>query len=248
MSQVTVSTVNPRKRKLPTGPVYGSMAKKARNSGTTAVNRIPRTLRSFPKTQRVKLLYSQIADLSITAGSPVGVVLRANGPYDPDVNAGGQQPRGFTQWSAFYERYTCVASKVHFRLLDKDTGTGTTGTVTGLYGVTLLDNTSFVTDVKTLLEDDETKYSGYDSYHAAAKIVNKVNVAKYFTVKDILDDPTLAGNTGTTLVGTPPTKQIYWRCWATQAPSSGAAAQTFVADILVEYDIIFTDPKDLPAS
>jgi len=212
------------------------------------VNRIPRTMRTFPKTQRVKLLYSQIGDLSITAGSPVTVTIKANGCFDPDPNLGGLQPRGFTQWGAFYERYTVVASRIHFRLLDKDTGSSTTGTVTGLYGVSLRDDTAFVTDVKTFIEDDDTNYSGYDSYHAAAKMTHKVNIAKYFTVKDILDDPSLAGKTGATGIGADPTKLVYWRCWATQAPSSGAAAQTFVADIRVEYDVIFTDPKDLPSS
>jgi len=249
MSQVTVSTANPRKRKLPSGRVFsmGPTPKKFRPV-VSSVNVIPRTLRTFPKTQRVKLLYSQVGDLSITAGSPVTVSIKANDCFDPDPNIGGQQPRGFTQWGAFYQRFTVVASKIHFRLLDKDTGTGTTGTVTGLYGISLRDDSAFVTDVKTFIEDDDTTYSGYDSYHAASMVKRKVNVAKYYSVKDIMDDPTLSGLTGTTGTGASPSKTVFWRCWATQAPSSGAAAQTFLADILVEYDVVFTDPKDLPQS
>lgn len=245
MSQVSI-TSRPLKRKFSFDA--GGVRKKAKPVAVMAVNRIPRTMRSFPKTQRVKLRYSQIQDFTVAAGTPAAINIRANGPFDPDALTGGIQPRGWAQWSAFYERYTCVGAKIHMRLLDKDTGTSVTGTVTGLYGITVRDSTSFVSDVKGFIEDDDTKYSGYDSWHAAAKVTHSINVAKYFTVKDILDDSQLGGLTGSTLVGSVPSKQVFFACWATQAPSTGASAQVFVADIFVEYDVIFTDLKDLPSS
>jgi len=249
MSQVTVSTGATRKRKTPSFSVHGSRPKKtARGAVAAAVNRIPRTLLGFPKTQRCKLRWSYLSDFNIASGgTPTVINVRANGASDPNADIGGNQPRGFVEWSNFYERYTVLSSKIHMRLLDKDTGTSTTGTVTGLMGIALRDSTSIVTSASTFIEDDESKYTGYDSYHAASKVTNAVNVAKYFTVKDIMDDPTLSGLTGV-LSSAVPTKQIFWKCWATQSPTTGAATQPFVVEILVEYDTVFTDPKDLTSS
>jgi len=133
------------------------------------------------------------------------------------------------------------------RLLDRDTGASVTGTVTGLFGIALRDTTNVVTAVETYIEDDKAKYKGFDSWHGNAQVTNYVDIAKHFTVKDILDDDSLQGTTGT-LSSVPPTQQAYWKCWATQAPASGASAQVFVVEILVEYDVVFTDPKDLASS
>lgn len=212
-----------------------------------SVNRIPRTAFGFPKTQRCKLRWSYFAPLTINAGTPAAVNVRANGPSDPNADIGGNQPRAFVEWSNFYNKYTCLGSRIHMRLLDRDTGTAVTGTVTGLFGIALRDTTNVVTAVETYIEDDKAKYAGFDSWHANAKVTNYVDIAKHFTVKDILDDDSLQGTTGT-ISSVVPTQQAYWKCWATQAPASGASAQIFVAEILVEYDIVFTDPKDLASS
>lgn len=247
MSQVTVSTGAPsRKRKLPST----SLARSKRVKGPTAVsvNRIPRTLLGFPKTQRCRLRWSYLSDFNITSGGqPTVVNIRANGASDPNADIGGNQPRGFTEWSAFYNKYTVLASTCHMRLLDKDTGTSTTGTVTGLYGVALRDTTALLPSATAPIEDDNSKYGAFDSWHPNHMITNSVNVAKYFTVKDILDDDTLSGVTGL-LLSTVPAKQLYWKCWATQSPASGAVTQPFQVEILVTYDVVFTDPRDLPVS
>lgn len=250
----SVITVTPASRKRSSSiagfSVHGTRAKKprgVRGAVAASVNRIPRTSFGFPKTQRVKLRWSYFAPLTINAGTPAAVNIRANGPSDPNADIGGNQPRAFVEWSNFYNKYTCVSSRIHMRLLDRDTGTGVTGTVTGLFGIALRDTTNVVTAVETYIEDDKAKYKGFDSWHANAQVSNYVDVAKHFTVKDILDDDSLQGTTGT-LSSVPPTQQAYWKCWATQSPASGASAQIFVAEIMVEYDVVFTDPKDLASS
>jgi len=128
--------------------------------------------------------------------------------------------------------------------MDKDTGTSTTGTVTGLYGIALKDTSGAVVAVKDFTEDDNCKYSGYDSYHAANSISMSFDNAKHFGVKNLLDNARLGGTTGTTL-GTSPLDQAYFCTWAMQAPSTGATAQPFMWDVMVTYDVIFTDPRDI---
>lgn len=206
--------------------------------------RIPRTLRSFPAQMRVQLKYHAFFDASIPSTGPVYYFWRANSVFDPDAAIGGGQPRGFSQWSNFYEKYHVMKSNCQLRLLDKDTGTGTTGTVTGLYGIALRDTTGAITNIREVTEDDDTNYSGYDSWHAGNKIMLKCDVKKHFGVQDILDNDNLGGTTGLTL-GSNPIDQVYFMTWANQAPSSGSASQPFAWDVLLTYDVLFSDPKDL---
>lgn len=219
--------------------------KKRANAAVASANRIPRSMKSFPKTMRVKLKYQVAFAGSIPAGNtPAQYFWRANSVFDPDAAIGGGQPTGFTQWSNFYEKYTVVKSTCQLRLLDKDTGTSTTGTVTGLWGVALRDSTGALTSLRQVTEDDNSVYSGYDSWHAAAKLKMGFDAAKHFGVKNLLDNNQLQGLTGATL-GSNPTEQAYFVTWAVQSPDAGATAQPFLWDVLLTYDVIFTDPRDL---
>jgi hypothetical protein len=129
-------------------------------------------------------------------------------------------------------------------LLDKDTGTsGSNQTSTGLYGIALRDG-SAATTVRELTEDDSSKYDGYDSFNAHRSITLRFDAAKHWGSANILDNDHLGGTTGAVL-GSNPVDQAYFMTWANQAPSSGAAAQPFLWDVMLEYDVIFTDPKDL---
>lgn len=233
------------KRPRGSSPAPKKSKKPKSMSVVASSNAIPRSLKSFPKSMRVKLKYNSIFDGSITSGSlPTQYVWRANSVFDPDAATGGGQPRGFAQWSNFYEKYHVVKSSCRLRLLDKDTGTGTAGTVTGLYGVAVRDSSGAVLTVREFTEDDYGKYSGYDSWHAASSIKINFDSAKHWGVNNLLDNDHLGGTTGTTL-GSNPLDQAYFVTWANQAPTSGSAAQPFLWDVMLEYDVIFTDPRDL---
>jgi len=209
------------------------------------VKAIARSVSQFPKSMRVKLKYQVSFNGSIPGGvAPQQYFWRANSVFDPDAALGGGQPTGFTQWSNFYEKYTVVKSNCRLRLLDKDTGTTTTGTVTGLYGVALRDQTTPLTSIRQVTEDSQSTYSGYDSYHAAASLTQYFDASKHFGVNNILDNNQLQGTTGATL-GSNPIENAYFVTWAVQSPDSSATAQAFLWDVLITYDVIFTDPRDL---
>jgi len=234
-----------KRKRIPENPyVSKSMVKRAR-SAVMSVNRIPRSLKSMPKQMRVRMKYNSIFDGSIVAGSvPTNYFWRANSVFDPDAAIGGSTPRGFAQWSQFYEKYHVVKSTCTLRICDKDTGTSTTGTVTGLYGVTVKDSSGAPLSIKELTEDDACKYGGYNSYTNDQSITLYFDSAKHFGVSNLLDNANLGGTTGTTF-GTNPVDQAYFNTWANQAPSSGAAAQPFLWDVMLTYDVILSDPRDL---
>jgi hypothetical protein len=233
-----------KRKRIPSNPYQNSFSrKKARVAAST--NIIPRSLKAFPKSMRVKLKYNAIFDGSITAGAtPTQYNWRANSVFDPDAAVGGGQPRGFTQWSNFYEKYHVVKSSCRLRLLDKDTGTsGANQTSTGLYGIAIRDG-SAATTVRELTEDDSSKYDGYDSFNSHRSVYLTFDAAKHWGTNNLLDNDHLGGTTGAVL-GSNPVDQAYFMTWANQAPSSGATAQPFLWDVMLEYDVIFTDPKDL---
>lgn len=71
-----------------------------------------------PDIMYVQMEYTATKEFSGAGASDlIGFVFRANGIFDPDFAAGGQQPLGHDQWQAFYRRYAVYASscKVMFQ-------------------------------------------------------------------------------------------------------------------------------------
>lgn len=72
-----------------------------------------------------------VVRLKYTANTTRGNVVfsdtqfRLNSPFDPEVAVGGNQPTGFDQWSAFYNRYRVFRCDVHVQQI----GTAVVGNV-----------------------------------------------------------------------------------------------------------------------
>lgn len=230
------------------GMSAGGKRKRSKGPVVTSTNTITRTLKQFPPEMRVKLRYASLTPATVPSGSSgFRQAYRCNSVYDPDPNVGGISAFGFAQWSNFYNRYTVVASSCTIRLLDKDTGTSTTGTVTGLCGISIRDSATPVPapTYENLICDVDAVHKGYDSYHATDTLTKKFNTAKYFGVKNIMDNFEYSGATGTTL-GSNPAIQSYYYCWAMQAPDAPAAAQNLMMEVVINYDVVFSQPADLP--
>lgn len=48
-------------------------------------------------------------------------IFRANGMFDPDTTAGGNQPRFYDQMQALYDHFTVIGSKITVRMINTDT-------------------------------------------------------------------------------------------------------------------------------
>lgn len=252
MSQVIVNE-NPLKRKY-TEDMGATIIqrkykkRKARGPVVSAAGKITRSLKQFPREMRVKLKYASLTPASVPSGTTgFRQAYRCNSVYDPDPNIGGISAYGFAQWSQFYQRYTVVASSATIRVLDKDTGTGVTGTVTGLYGISLRDSQtpSPSPTYENLICDVDSVHKGYDTYHANQTLTKKFDAAKYFGCKNIMDNVEYSGGTGTTL-GSNPAVQSFFYCWMMQAPDAPATAQSFMIEVVITYDVVFSQPADLP--
>lgn len=85
--------------------------KRMHRASKPAISRTQLSLRAVPDRMTVKLSYGDILTSSTTTAA-TNLTIRGNGPFDPDFTAAGHQPRGFDEWSAFYDSYTVVSSKL----------------------------------------------------------------------------------------------------------------------------------------
>lgn len=65
-----------------------------------------------PDRSYMKFKYATLYAGVINAGSTGHVVLRGNSLFNPDTRANSTQPFGFSQWSAFYNKYCVHGAKI----------------------------------------------------------------------------------------------------------------------------------------
>ena len=96
--------------------------KRARRSSTVGVAKsrprrrnalvsVPRNKIGFPQMMRTKLRYSTRVEFTPSGTDVQQFQLRATGLFDPQVNLGGHQPRGFDEFMKTYETYTVHGSR-----------------------------------------------------------------------------------------------------------------------------------------
>lgn len=229
-------------------PQYvGPLTTFKKRSKVGSANKIPRTLRDFPKEMRVKLKYSYFQDFTVGSGlSPNYLAFRANSVYDPEAGIGGSVPAGFVQWSNFYTLYTVVGSTCKVRLLDQVIDGTTIGAFNSLFGIAIKDSPTPVPSPTqtSFLTDADSVYKAQSSYTPNERCSLSFNAAKYFGVKDILDNSELSGRTGN-LAGANPSLQAFFLVWANQRVTGGASAQVCSIEIMLEYDVVFRQPADI---
>ena len=64
----------------------------------------------MPKTKVVRLKYVEFFSSNTGTAVPAVKYFSANGCYDPYISGTGHQPRGFDQWTAFYDHYCALRS------------------------------------------------------------------------------------------------------------------------------------------
>lgn len=75
----------------------------------------------LPQRVMVKHKYVTTYNPQLPSGlTPTAIVIRANGMYDPEVVLGGHQPMYFDQYSALYNHYTVIGSRVKFTIVNGD--------------------------------------------------------------------------------------------------------------------------------
>lgn len=224
----------PRKRKYP-------------NHGS-----VRRFKKRYPKPQKtlfpsktvinMKMNYIDNSTLNPGTGQAKGLVVSANGAYDPLPNIlGNRQPRGFDQMMQMFNHYIVLGSKI--------TATFTNGQATGaVCGIVLKDQNTVYTSIseytesQTIVKRNLPGGGGSGVSYVSRTLSMKVNPTKWLGRSNPFADPELKGN-----VASNPTEQCYYLPFV--YPADGASDISVVLiDMTVEYVIAFIEPKEPPAS
>jgi hypothetical protein len=172
---------------------------------------------------------------TITSGASAAgtYVFSANGIFDPDITGSGGQPMGFDQMMTFFNHYTVLKSRI--RVVFMTNATALRATV----ALSTSGSSTAVSVIENLVENGDItfqilEYAG--AMGGTATMRREVASTAFQTVRFATDNPDLSGD-----VASNPTEQVYYHLsvW------NSASATVLTADfqVLIEYDVVFHEPR-----
>lgn len=191
----------------------------------------------FPKQLRIRHRYVDNITLVSTTGALASQSFRCNGMFDPDYTSTGHQPLYFDQLSAIYNHFTVLNSKITVKFY----------TVTS--AVVPMSVAMFINDDATVTPSGPAAQAEQSSArfgmvpggaNQQLTLTSKWSATQAFG-PGALSDPNLQGNSA----GDPTEQQL----WSIQARSADlASTQTLYAQVLIEYDAVWQELKDIAGS
>jgi len=226
-------------RKLARIPPFKRKAKVAPKVVTVRIARsipsIARRVNPFNDKLKCKMTYytqNFITTGAVNAGS---WVFSANGCYDPDITFGGHQTLAFDQLMLMYDHYTVLSSKMTVNW-DNPSGLAIAG------AIQLSDSPTPLTAQGQIVENGlVTTEFITSSVQAKCQMVSTVNIGKFMGRPGILTEDDFRGSSAAN-----PVEQVYFTIYAWNLNS--VAANSLPVDVLIEYDVVLTEPKRLPQS
>lgn len=192
----------------------------------------------IPKKLCVTLRYYQAVTLAdpITGAASTNL-FRANSLYDPDFSGAGHQPMGYDQYIEMYSDILVKKSRITVTHLNSVTS----GTV---FGVTLSPSSSSLTIPGDYIEQQSCAYAYTNASLTTLNqsVVASFDAKRFFDVKDPSDDPDLHHGAGTN-----PASVAFFHVFVGGFTSTADAAASAV-NVLIEYDVEFSEPIQLNAS
>lgn len=192
----------------------------------------------MPTARRANLRYCQIMYLTSSAGTLGSDVFRANSIYDPDFTGSGHQPMGHDQWTALFNHYVVLGSKMTAQC------TSNTGSIppTGL-GIYLTDSTTVpYTSTEDFVESrkGQSKMSGFGQ-ETAIKLSCNYSAKKFYNIVDVKDNLLRIGSAS----GANPTDQALFVLWA---QALDGTTHNYRILVTIDFIVEFSEPVDLTGS
>lgn len=192
----------------------------------------------FPKKVKVTMKYVAQVGLTLTAGAAASYVFSCNGLYDPNITGTGHQPLYFDQFTALYDHYCVIGSKIHVKVVAaSDLNTPT------LINLYIDDNASVVaTSPLSLAEQSLAKPIQYlwNGNKAQLEFNEKWSAKKFFGAS-VLANTELQGTSGAN-----PTDQSYYII--TGQPANFSDSQTIQLLVTIEYITVWKELRDIAQS
>jgi len=174
--------------------------------------------------------------LSSASGVVASQVFSANGLFDPDITGTGHQPMGFDQLMLSYNHYTVTGAKIVCTFKNTANSVPTVS-------IFVAPSPTPITVIDTIREFgmincDNLEVKGVNGCNKTLE--QRCSIRKVQGVKDVIDVTDLQGNAAAN-----PVEQTYFVCqlWDTSGTTGSCNA-----DVIIEYDAIFTEPRVLSPS
>lgn len=194
----------------------------------------------FPRNQKVLLRFVDVVINGVeTNGALTQTSFVANGPYDPRPAVGTDQAFGFDQWATLYNHYTVIGSKIQVQCRPI-----INAAMPVSFGVYLADDTTAYTDWCTLKETGRGMMGFQGSGQAA---LGKSIVAKY-SQKRFFAGNLNQSTQGAQVTANPTDVAIYYLWCQPIDKATTVAVTSYSFTVVIDYIILFGEPKDVPAS
>lgn len=196
----------------------------------------------MPNSCMRKMRYVTGITLNPAVSNKAAHVFTANGLYDPDITGTGNQPRGFDQIMAAYQKYTVVGSKISITQTTAVTGGNgylylTHSRQTNPMSAEPLTEAAFenssIVKKPLILADNSGNMR-------KVKVTGQVGCKKFFK-QNIMQEDDYSGSASAN-----PTEQSYWTVYYQHVNGSDPDSMHFLVEI--EYIAVFRDPAQIGQS
>lgn len=211
--------------------------------------RIPRLTLGMPRSQMVRLKYSDTISLNPGIAAHDEYVFRANSCFDTDVSSVSgtpHQPRYWDQYTKLYGRYCVVGSKISLKPMGPTSWEDVYATS---YGVYKGEDSTILTLGTPPVSADWIDFAEQPSLFGKHRLLkadvgSNRSVTRKFSMKKDLKRKVADDTSSPT--GSDPSYQYYFICWAISPDGIDTAAITYMVDI--EFIVLFTDLISVPRS
>lgn len=199
----------------------------------TKVVRYPRYKNMLGDSTTCSLKYVEYITLDPgVAGIPSTYVFTANGLFDPNITAGGRQPRGFDQLKVLFDHYHVVSGSCKVTFMQ-----GPSTVTSMIVGIQLNDDLSPSGDMIHEMENRNVTYAGLSATGDSKTLTQRFNSKSFFT----LNDRQLYGNATSN-----PADQAFYILFA--QPIQSIDANGCVAMVEITYNVKWSEPNNVSSS
>lgn len=249
---------------MPTSRLPPKMRGKKRRAPARRNSRItvPRNKIGFPQSMRTQLRYCDAIDFSPNSASVSVHSFLANGLFKPDVSATGHQPRGFDEFMEVYKTFTVKGSKIAVtwsyegymgpstymtsgapaqQIQSAAGGIQAVPAMVGMVIPTVEASTS-----GTITQNQEVEKARWTTVTPSGEAKT---VSARARVEDFFGKDALTGSEGYTgSVSADPTEKLYYHVCSALQHDEYPITIKLRAQVVITYDVVFTEPKFLPVS
>lgn len=185
----------------------------------------------FPNSIITKLRYASLVTLNSTTITPlVKHLFRCNSCFDPDHTGVGHQPMYYDSYTAIYDQYVVIGSKITVDFMCTSTAQN------ALIGIAVEDDSAAATNIDTMLEMNNSI-----STTLGPLGTDQVTLVSTFEPQEMFGVDAKSDGSSQTAVGSNPSEEAFWVLFS--YPEDGSTAHNVRAKINIEYTVKFSELK-----